>query len=245
MAAMVSILGIGSVKAKHNCCFCKVHVNDYKRQNDEAMRSIEELIEDAASSIFSVKYIPLLKNVPLVDYKICSLHLTLRIGEAQLKETLNFVNQDAERSIAMQTELRSLKINWDMSKITKGSATQAAHYKKISLNKEDVYRLCKESAFKRLLSTIDESHPNIDLLLSTWEHLSSFVRLVNKSGILKESEVNTICSSIDGYLTAANQLFLRITPYMHFLSHVKVQVTKDKCFGFFSTQIRSIPQRTR
>jgi len=192
MAAMLSILGIGTVKAKHNCCFCKVNNEDTKQQNDEPVRTIENLIEDAESGSFSVKYVPLLKNISLTNYKICSLHMTLRIGEAQLKETINFVLGDTERAKKIQNELNNLSIHWDMTKMTQKTSATSSDFKKISLNKKNIYHLCEmpkgstELAFESLLKHIDPARPNIDLLRETWSYLSFFVRLVNLPGKLKE-----------------------------------------------------------
>jgi len=60
--------------------------------------------------------------------------------------------------------------------------------------------------------------------------------LINQRELINETVIEEICGAIDNYLESAEQLFHKLTPYMHWLSHAKEKLRKDKCIGFFSTQ---------
>lgn len=230
MCTLLSVVGIGSVQATHNCCFCKISNKDYKHtEKDVLLRTIPNLIESYQKREDSVKYSPLLKNLDITDYKMCSLHFTLRMGEQMLKRILNFSLYD-ETAEAQLTQILKEKfhLNWDKAK-----TRDSKHFKKIALDRHDVSELAmNEDLFMELFA----DRPCYETMKNAWRCFARIVKTLNlQCAYSKEqmSELDLNLQSLQNFLKIGLNKF---TPYCHWIRHIRSAIQRDGCFGLYTTQ---------
>lgn len=231
MCALLAIYGL-CVAGSHNCIYC-THNKKNPNQVGVDERTIESLKEDSMQKRNSVGHLPLLENIPLTEVRICGLHCALRLSELLMKKTLNFAFGNNTLTENLRIILKSIGIEWDPIKgKTKGTKVKPVHFKKISLHKDEIYRLIR--VYPQLINIFHEKQ-NIDLLQKSWESFSHFMPYLVKTIKLKEEEIQAVAKSMDSFVAAMDEM-VDATPYMHWIIHLKNQMIKDKTIGFYSMQ---------
>jgi len=101
------------------------------------------------------------------------------------------------------------------------------------LDKSSIYKLC-DGYHELILPFKNES--DFDLLQQCWENFDIFVEPMNSTEKYDDPMTEKLCKAMQKFQDAAVELLSSVTPYVHWIGHIKSQIRKDKAFGIYSTQ---------